>query len=198
MDDESKIETNEYNSNMNTENKNVEKSGNWVSKQSTPVKAILGIAAVCCIGLIVLLAIGIMTPGGINWEFNTNTSDKFTNEVSIAGVTFYLPDGFKLIKTNSYSTYETFSYSDGTNGISMSVYPSASKAEVLSVLKSSTKFTNINEDASYGGYSGYTADFDINSSLPEKVFIFEKSGKIFLIEMNEELNFDEYVPKIIG
>lgn len=72
MDDESKIENNENNSNVNTENKSVEKSGNWFSKQSTPVKAILGIVAVCCIGIILLLVIGMLTPGGINWQFSTN------------------------------------------------------------------------------------------------------------------------------
>lgn len=199
MDDESNIETNENNLNVNSENKSVEKTGNWFSNQSTPVKAILGIVTVCCIGIIVLLGIEMLNPGGINWEFNTNTNDKFPNEVNVSGVTFYIPEGYTLITTfNVSDDLKYFTYSNGTGFIEIAVLP-FSKTEKLSSMKSSAVYTNIDEYASYGGYSGYSADrYDYFASRTNKVFVFEKGGKTFSIETDEEINFDEDIPKIIG
>ncbi|MCL2687907.1 MAG: hypothetical protein FWE58_05170 [Methanobrevibacter sp.] len=196
---EDNVEDTANESNVTNEVESDEKSGNWFSKQSTPVKVILGIVAVCCIGLILLVVAGMLTPGGIHWGFDTNSGDNFTGETTVQGVKFSLPEGFNLSQSETTSAYfKIYMYSDGTNNIGISVYPFSSKAEILSTLKENPEFTNIKENVPMGGYTGTTAEFSSGTTTNVKVFVFEKEGKVFLIELSDRLNFDEYVPKIIG
>jgi hypothetical protein len=148
-------------------------------------------------GLILIVVLTtIMISGCIGGDDNT-TNDKFTNAVTFQGITFYLPDGFESMekKTESYYIYESFS--DGTNVIGLGYYPSLSKSEILSNMKSTPSYTNIDESASFGGYSGHSADFTAGGEVI-KYFVFEKDGKTLVVGMDKGLNFKEYVPKIIG
>jgi len=125
------------------------------------------------------------------------TNDKFTKEVSVGGVTFFLPDGYNLQTSDKSGNVETHVYDNGNDVIGISFAP-ISIEQSLSNVKSDSSFSNIQEDVSFAGYSGFTAVFTTGDSLKIKYFIFEKSGKVFMISVSNEANFEEYVPKIIG
>lgn len=146
--------------------------------------------------LIVVLAT-VMISGCIG--SNDNTNDKFTKTATFQGTTFYLPDGFESVEksTTGTSVYEL--YSDGKDAIGLFYYPLlSSKSEGLSNMKSNPNYANIDESVSYGGYSGYSANFTDSDGEVAKIFIFEKDGKVLAITMSNGLNFNEYLPKIIG
>jgi len=148
--------------------------------------------------LIVVLAT-VMISGCIGDDSTTTTNNnKFTNAVTFQGITFYLPDGYKSADKSSDSGVILESFSDGTDVIGLAYYPSLSKSKILSNMKSNPRYTNIDESASYGGYSGHTADYTATNGIVIKYFVFEKDGKTMTIGLNKELNFNEYMPKIIG
>ena len=199
---EGNIETNEYEektetaeSTATTLNVNTgEGTGKGLSNQSTAVKIILGIVAICCIGIIVLVVIGMLVPGGISYEFGTNTA-KFPYETTIGGVTFHLPEGYTLVQTYMNDGDKAFSYQKGSSEIAITNYPSSTMPEILSNLRSNSNFKNIGQ-ASFSGISGYTAEYS-SGSVNKKIFLFEKSGETFLIEMTNDIDFREYMPKIL-
>jgi len=127
-----------------------------------------------------------------------NTNNKFTNAVTFQGITFYLPDGYKSFEKSSDSGIILESFSNGTDVIALICYPSVSRSKILSNMKSDPFYTNINESASYGEYSGHSADYTAENGIVIKYFVFEKDGKTISIGLNKELNFNEYLPKIIG
>lgn len=193
---EKKVETNEVTSSTTNSNQNTEPQGNWFSRQSTPVKVILGIVAVCCIAIIVLAIVGALIPGGINYEFGTNLAT-FPQETTIQGVVFHLPDGYDLVQSDTTNLeYKSYSYVKGTDEISITAYPTSTKSEILSNVQNNPNFFSIGE-ASFGGVSGYTAKYN-SGTATKKIFLFEKSGTAFLIEMSNVDDFSEYIPKIIG
>lgn len=204
MDDEENIKTNENEEKIETAEPTVaasnvntgEDTGNRPSKQSMPVKLILGIVGICCIGVIVLVVIGMLVPGGINYEFGTNTV-KFPYETTIAGVTFHLPEGYthaqELDMTDE--NFRIFVYTKGSSEICITTYPHSTMEEMLSSLRSNSNFKNIGQ-ASFSGTSGYTAEYSSDSENRE-VFLFEKGGETFLIEMTNDIDFREYMPKIL-
>jgi len=156
--------------------------------------------------LIVVLAT-VMVSGCISFNTNgtnttdtkdTNTNDKFPNEITFEGVTFYLPDGFEstIKDSRKNSVAEAYSNEDGDE-IGFWHY-SASKSQILSSMKSDSDFSNIDESASFGGYSGISADFETSKGGEIKVFIFEKDGKLLQIQVTDGLDYNEYFPKIIG
>jgi len=122
-----------------------------------------------------------------------DSTDKFTKEVNVEGVTFFLPDGFEQTDSRDNGINRAYDFSDGTDTIVIIYYPGASKALILSQMKASSAFTNIQEDVSYGGISGHTA-----GDTQSKTFVFEKNGKTFAIVLGNNLNFEEYIPKILG
>jgi len=81
---------NESTENESVGNENVEKEGNWFTKQSTPVKVIIGIVAICCIGAIILVALGMAIPGGINFDYNVG----FHTE-TVGSHSFKIPSEFE-------------------------------------------------------------------------------------------------------
>jgi len=129
--------------------------------------------------------------GGDTEKFNK----EFTNKVTFKGETFYLPDGFELTNESSYYGFSAKEYSDGTYGILIGYYP-LSKSKILSNMKSQSDFSNIDESVSYGGYSGFSADYR-DSGYVYKYFVFEKGGKTFVIGLTG-LDLDKVVPKVIG
>jgi len=103
----------------NIENENVEKKGNWFTKQSTPVKVIIGIIAICCIGAIILVALGMTIPGGTNLGYNAG----FHNE-TVGSHSFKIPAEFERKDNNTAPTSGTQiamfqSKSDGTKVLSI-------------------------------------------------------------------------------
>jgi len=82
----------------NIEKGSVEKEGNWFTKQSTPVKVIIAIIAVCCIGAIILVALGMTLPGGIDFNYNVG----FHTE-NVGSHSFKIPAGFER-KTDTATT----------------------------------------------------------------------------------------------
>jgi len=150
------------------------------------------------ISLILVVILATVFISGCIGGGDTNTSDKFPNEETILGLTFYLPDGFEFTGKMEQATFTLYAYSDGTDFISITVYKSQTKEATLNALKSSNVIvSNIDEQASFGGYSGISLDAYADGK-DEKVFIFEKGGKAVLIEMSSTLDFESYVPKIIG
>jgi len=164
--------------------------------------------------LIVILAT-VMIIGYI--VIDNTTNDKFTNAVTFEGITFYLPDGFKSVeKSNEPSVvYQLYSDTDGhdhshddhnnhshdegqDNVIGLFYYPLVSKSKVLSNMKLDSEYTNISESASYGGYSGYSAEFKSSHGEKTEIFLFEKDGKTLIITLSSGFNLSEYIPKIIG
>ena len=139
--------------------------------------------------LVVILAT-VMISGCIGSDDNTN--DKFPNAVTFQGVTFYLPEGYEYVREVTQGNTYFEGYTDGTNFIGLCYYQSMPLSEGLANIKSKSDYTNINENTSFGGYSGFSAD-----TTTDRIFVFEKDGKTLSIAMNKELNFNEYVPKII-
>ncbi len=92
--------TEEENEIKNTEpEKGIKKEGNWFTKQSTPIKVIIGVLAICCIGVIVLFAMGAMSPDGIQTSFNfTDSSGKTTgySTEKIGKESFKIPTGYTI------------------------------------------------------------------------------------------------------
>jgi amino acid transporter len=67
------------------------KSGNWWSKQTTPVK-ILSVVGVCCVGLIVLiLLVGLIFPDATTFNLDTGNTPALTQTFSQAGLSFNYP-----------------------------------------------------------------------------------------------------------
>jgi hypothetical protein len=183
-------------------------SGNWLSRQSTATKLILGIVGICCIGAIVFFAIGSMIPGMVNYEFNTNAGDMevndvtFSNGISVDGLKFYLPDGFSSYESSNNGGIVESKYSDGTDYITICVVSDIGFSETLRLIKNDGTFSNIKENVRYGGYSGFTADYILDdgtvSGVDGKMFVFEKDGKVVSVEMSTiDLNFNDVISKII-
>jgi len=149
-------------------------------------------------GLILILVLATVTISGCIGTDETPENDKFTNAITFQGMTFYLPEGFESIEESDKSNYIYELYSDGTDVIGLGYYPSLSLSDLLFNMKSDSGFENIDESASYGGYSGYSADFTDSNGEVFKVFAFEKNGKALAITMSNGLNFNEYILKIIG
>ena len=168
------------------------------------------------IGLILIVVLAtVMISGCISFNTGTNNTadttdnndidsdsnnDKFSNEITFQGVTFYLPDGYEYAteETTDYSVAEVYVNEDEGEKITFWYYPSESKSSVLSNIKSDSDFSNIDEFASFGGYSGISADFKSSDGGIIKVFIFKKNGKMLQIQVTDGLDYEEYFPKIIG
>jgi len=182
------------NANVNANNQNVNaQSGNWLSRQPTVVKVILALVAICCIGVIILLALGMIIPGGFNWQFDAVS---FPQETTIGNSKFYLPSGFSKVESDTSSpTMKSYSYSNGVNYITISVY-TLSYDQLVNNLKSSPRTSNFGT-ATFNGVTGTTLDY-YGSNGAERAFVFEKNGYGYLIEMDSGLNFNEYMPKILG
>jgi len=151
-------------------------------------------------GLILIIILATVMISGCIGD-DTPTNDKFTNTVIFQGITFYLPDGYVSIDKSSDRTviYEIYSDDGGNkNAIGLFYYPLVSKSQVLSNLKSDSRYSNIDNSASYGGYSGYSAEFTGSIGEEAKIFVFEKGGKTFAITLSSGFNFGEYIPKIMG
>ena len=123
-----------------------------------------------------------------------NSNNNFSNEVTVEGETFYLPDGFTLINSEDIGGGIGYEYSDGTDSIVIAKYHYLSKSEVLYNLKSSDAAVILDESAVYTGYSGIVAEINGGES---RMFVFDKNGVTFAIEMGN-LSIGEYVPKILG
>jgi len=148
-------------------------------------------------GLILVVVLATVMISGCIGDDNP-TNDKFTNAITFQGVTFNLPDGFKSTEKSADGDVSYELYSDGNNEIGLFYYPSLSTSKILSNLKSNPSYSNIDESTSFGGYSGYSADYTSSNGEVAKIFVFEKNGKSLSITMSNGLNFNEYVPKIIG
>ncbi|MCL2115174.1 MAG: hypothetical protein FWH29_03015 [Methanobrevibacter sp.] len=138
--------------------------------------------------LVVILAT-VLISGCIDDE---NNNKEFTKAITVEGVTFFVPNDFNLENTQDNGINKETTYSDGINSITIFFYPNASKESLLSQMKSLATFSNIQEDVTIGGISGHTAEGPVT-----KIFVFEKGGETFAIELSENLNFEEYVTKII-
>jgi len=146
-------------------------------------------------GLLVIVVLATVLVSGCIGEEN-----KFTNTVTFEGMTFYLPDGFKSVhkEQSEYMPGLSEVFSDGSYNITIGSLGNISKSSFLDILKLMPEVTNVDESASYGGYSGHTADYTATNGIVIKYFVFEKDGKTMTIGLNKELNFNEYMPKIIG
>ena len=118
---------------------------------------------------------------------------KFTKTVNVEGVTFYLPETFSNEEKTSTGKNIQYSFSDGSSTIMIFNYPGASKELILSQLKDTGEVSDIREDVTYAGVSGHTM-----ITAQTNLFLFEKNGKTFIIEMSSDINFEEYIPKILG
>jgi len=190
MIDEPKIENNE--NNLNNKDKNVEKSGNRFSN-NLPAYILLAMVAVCLIGTVIFLSLGMMFLDGI--PSDQNAAIPFPLETIIHGTTFYLPEGYSLVSnTSSSSQYPSYTYSNGSaENITITFFPSTSNAEVLSIMESSSHFTKIKSYEDIGGFIGISAE----TLDGTKVFVFKKNGETFSIEVTKGLSFYLYVAKII-
>ena len=146
-------------------------------------------------GLILIVVLATIMISGCIGDDNP-TNDKFTNEVIVKGETFYLPDGYVLTDTSIGSDYEEYTYSNGTNNIYIA-YFTGSVAKILSDDKLNQRISNIKEDITYNGYDGYTTTYTLNGGNVYKLFTFEKNGKTFDIQIDNSLNFEEYIVKIL-
>ena len=64
------VETNdEVSENYGVKDEATGKEGNFFTNLSTPVKIIMAIVAICCIGAIIFVVAGMLTPGGIHFSF---------------------------------------------------------------------------------------------------------------------------------
>jgi len=166
------------------------------------------------VGLILIVILTtVMVSGCIGYD-SDKFNREFTNAVNFQGVTFYLPDGFKLsndLDKSNQTGIVVGTASDGEYIIELNYFPKASMSDYLATVKSpsrlsytgqiSVKYSNINESVTIGGYSGFTADYTERSDM--KMFVFEKEGKTFAICLSQRLiddgfNFNEIVAKIIG
>jgi hypothetical protein len=89
---------------MNDEEKEIKKEGNWFTQQSTPVKAIIGLVGICCIGVILIFAMGAMSPDGINTSFNfTDFSGNTTgwSTERVGAHSFKIPAGYEEYSSTS-------------------------------------------------------------------------------------------------
>ena len=77
---------------VTTEDARTEKEGNFFTKQSTPVKIIIAIVAICCIGAIIFVIAGLLTPGGINFDASTG----FHME-TVGAHSFKIPASFEKV-----------------------------------------------------------------------------------------------------
>jgi RNA polymerase subunit RPABC4/transcription elongation factor Spt4 len=182
-----KIENNLSDLTVETEKVETE---NQSPKKSSSNKTILIIIAVCCIGIIAVFgAIAIFTPEGISFNFN----DEFTKEITVHGETFYLPENYTLLKNETLSNSIYEDYTDGESTITIAYYTSGiSFKQLLSNVKNSNYAVFMEENVSYAGHPGFTADYGDGIT-----FFFEKSGTMFYITFDGP-NPDEYIPKILG
>ena len=144
-------------------------------------------------GLLVIVVLATVLVSGCIGEEN-----KFTNTVTFEGMTFYLPDGFKSVhkEQSEYMPGLSEVFSDGSYNITIGSLGNISKSSFLDILKLMPEVTNVDESASYGGYSGVSVEASDNGTT-EKIFVFEKDGKTFGITMDIK-HFNEVVPKMFG
>ena len=140
------------------------------------------------VGLILVAILATVTISGCIGD-----SNEFTKEANVEGVTFHVPSDYNLENTQDNGINKEYTYSDGTNNILFFYYPGASLDLILSQMKDTPAIFNIKENVTYGGITGHSAE-----GSTSKIFVFEKSGKTFAIEMSSSLDFEEYVPKILG
>ena len=152
-------------------------------------------------GLILMVVLAtVMVSGCIGSDSSTNDSstnnDKFPKAVTFQGVTFNLPDGYTLKDEVTDGNVLYQSYESGSSGIGLFYYPSISKTQLFSNMRSNPSYTNV-QTVDYGGVSGLSADYS-GEGTSAKIFAFEKNGKAFSITLSDDLSLSEYIPKILG
>ncbi|MDR2967366.1 MAG: zinc-ribbon domain-containing protein [Methanobacteriaceae archaeon] len=142
---------------------------------------------ICCVGSILIFGtLSILTP------------DIYQNEVYVGGETFYLPEEYTLKYFNTTSQEKYYEYSNGTHYIFLEYFPEWTLTEYLSYAKSQTVFTNFEENVTYGNHTGFTAFFTPYFGIPCNMFVFEKNRGVYTIQIDENLNFDDNISKILG
>jgi len=147
-----------------------------------------------------MLVLAVVFVSGCIGDITDPINDDYVWEATIQGETFGLPEGFNLTTTDISSLAEIYLYSDGTDeseSLVIAYYPLYSTKEILSLMKDNPSYSNIKEDVTLGGQTGFTANFKSDDGTNSKIFIFEKGGKVFGIELTEGFNFEESIPKII-
>ncbi|MCL2116688.1 MAG: zinc-ribbon domain-containing protein [Methanobrevibacter sp.] len=61
---------------------------NWFSKQSTAVKATIGVFGICCIGVILIFAVGTLLPEGLDTDGVNFSSEGFTTDGWVSIIEF--------------------------------------------------------------------------------------------------------------
>lgn len=147
-------------------------------------KGLLGLFAICCIGVLAMAALGGVTAG---------STDEFTKQVDVGGVTFYIPEGYSLMSSKYEDSIYSYMYTSGSSGISFIVTPDA--PFTLDMFKQYQEDDGyITTDTVIGGYSGFkcsSLDSDIDT------FYFEKDNAIIGVLITPDFDFETDIAKMI-
>lgn len=176
---------------MNDEEKEIKKEGNWFTKQSTPVKAIIAIVAICCIGAIIFVALGMLTPGGINYDFSTG----FHTE-TVGSHTFKIPAGFDKIESSSQGSAQVAIFGNSSDD---QIRISSLNQDSLEELTAS--YSEIAGDngtkVSINGETAYKFSTTVGG-YPTDIYIMNIDGKTFTFELSGNFsNSQQFVADII-
>ena len=150
-----------------------EKEGNFFTKQSTPVKAIIAIVAICCIGAIILVALGMTMPGVLNFNVGFHTE-------TVGSHTFKIPAGFDKINSTSQGSAEIAIFGNSSDDMIRISSLNQDALEELSATYSQISGDNATK-VNINGNPAYKFSTTV-SGYPSDIFIMNIDGKTVVIE----------------
>jgi hypothetical protein len=149
--------------------------------------------------IIIVVVIAVV---GVSYFFGGLGTTTFPQEVQVGGVTFHVPEDYKLNLTlkQGDSVYNEYTFGND-NGVGIRVYSSKSIADVTKDYANRTgEFQLASNNITYGGYSGKLYQFAGPNGGLIALFLFQKDGKTVAVHSYGEYEEDitQYMPAIIG